>query len=324
MTDKATVSDFEFRQHLESVEARFSEVGEDERAMSEEEAREIEILAAKDVEQRLEENHLGQRLLWPKLCHVQGNALLTSALFRSSRKRVWLDRKMVAAQGEYGFEFHGQTLNQFDELVWMELVQRARDASSFTVSPSLYSVARALGNKPGGTVLRQIEDSIVRMTGLVVTLVRTDEEKRSYGGSLIQSFEFEGRGARKTYTIALNPVWLKLILFEGYTQVDWAVHLSLPTGVATWLHRYTARHNASDAKPHRIGIGKLHLLMGMAVQTPLKEARRQVRRAMGLLQSGGVIKHWEIDGNDNLVFSKPLSEHQRAKAARAAVRKLTK
>lgn len=282
------------------VEARDAQHEENQEALK-------VTLAAQDVASVLTEE-TGQGLLWPRPAHVQCNWLLTSAVFQAARRSVPIDA-LVATQGPVRFALKGWTLTQFDEIVWMELLQRMKEQRSTSVALTLRSFTKSLGITGGGENIKRIRASIERMNALSIVMMVDDKTAHGgYGGSLVHDYEW----VNDDYRVYLNPVWVRLLFREGYTRVDWATHTSLPVGFATWLHRYTQRHTATKKKPHRIAVRSLRALLGTSMS--LRDSRRGIRRAMAALTERGAVSGWEIDKADNLVFWRPLSKKQKNEA----------
>jgi len=264
-------------------------------------------LAEEDVKAVLREDQ-GQGLLWPRPVHVQSNLLLTSAIFRAMRRSVAVDA-VVATQGPVSFSLKGFSLTQFDELVWMDLVQTMREQKSVVVGFSLSGIVRSLGLAHGGSNIQRVKNSVERMGALWIKVeVSDDERPAGYAGALLGPMEWKG----DCYRLKINPVWARMLFREGYTRVDWATHTALPVGFATWLHRYIARHTATKRSPHRIGIATLCALLGTSMT--LKSGRFSIRKAMGAIASLNGVAGWSIDHNDNLVFWRPLSKKQKHEA----------
>ena len=220
------------------------------------------------------------------------------------RRSVPVD-EVVATQGPVSFSLKGFSLTQFDEMIWMDLVQMMKEQKNIVVGFSLSSVVRSLGLSQSGQSLQRVRGSIKRMSGLLIQVeVNEDGKNSGYAGTLLSGFDWAG----DCYRLKINPVWARMLFREGYTRVDWAVHTSLPVGFATWLHRYTQRHTATKRHPHRLGIATLCALLGTSMD--LKSGRYHIRKAMTVLESRGAIKGWEIDNGDNLVFWRPLSKKQ--------------
>ena len=281
---------------------------QDEERTEDEEIPLAQTLAEQDVEQVLADE-TGQGLLWPRACHVQANILLTSALFRAQRSSRDIDA-LVAAQGGRSFALVGKTLTQFDELVWMDLLQLMLEQRKTAVRFSLRGIAKSLGISYSGQNLKRIKRSLVRMRSLTIVMMEdADTERahphRGYAGSLLVDFGWAG----DRYAARLNPVWVRMLMREGYTRVDWERHTSLPVGFATWLHRYIHRHTATRKKPHRISIDRLSALLGTTM--PLRNARLAIRKAMARIEQEGGVQGWEVDRRDNLVFWRKPSEKQR-------------
>ena len=239
--------------------------------------------------------------IWAEPDRVMPNALLRSALFGCARRREFVKDALIVSWPNVEIRFSGETFNQFDESVWMQIVHLFRqqgEPQDFKVRFNAKPFCRMLGGKgKGGRDVAQLRQSLVRLRGgtLLVT-----HEGLEYGGGILQDFTHdEDRGF---FVVTLNPKYLRL-MSAGYTRLDWETRRALPTGIATWMHRYMLSHRATRKQPHRIGLEQLHRLSGMS-SSP-KEFRRHLKRTMDLLGNQGVVEEWRITDNAALEVIRP-------------------
>ena len=248
--------------------------------------------------------------IWAEPDRVMPNALLRSALFGCARRRGFVKDALVASWPNVDIRFSGETFNQFDESVWMQIVhlyRRQGESADLKVRFNAKPFCRMLGRtgRSGGDVA-QLRQSLVRLIGGVLLVSYQGVE---YGGGVLQDFAHdEDRGF---FVVTLNPKYLRL-LSAGYTRLDWKTRQKLPTGIATWMHRYVLSHRATRKQPHRIGLEQLHKLSGMS-SVP-KEFRRHLKRTMELLSKQGVVDQWRITSNDALEFTRPPARKRKALA----------
>jgi len=307
-------TDNEFGDYLEGLIDRAESDTGDTSVLAEAFPAELdESLQAKDkldVHNFLQKTRTGQMRLWPVRCHIQSNDMLRSALFSCSRTRTTLKNQPVMSHRNIEFVMTGETLNQWDELLWMELIQRSRENQSLSVPGTFYSLAKHLGHKMGGGSRKRLQDSLDRMQNMQLVIRRIGEDRVKQGRSisLITGYDFlEVPGKARQFVVHLHPTALKLVLLEGYTIVDWETHLKLPVGITTWLHRYV-RRQLTHPKAHEVRLSNLHPLTGSTL--PSHEFKRQLKGAMDALQGHGVVTEWSISPDNKLFFKRPLSKKQ--------------
>ena len=246
--------------------------------------------------------------IWPEPERAQANALVRSAVFSCARRREVLKEETLVSWGHTAIRYSGETLNQFDEMVWMQLVHMFRqqgEPSDFKVRFHAKAFMRSLGKRrQGGANVAFLRSSMIRLCGGVIEIEHKD---KVYGSNLLQKFVLDE--SRSFFVATLNPDYLRLF-GAGYTRIDWEYHKTLPTGVATWLHLYITSHRATPKAPHRIGLEQLRGLTGMT--SPPKEFRRHLQRMMDKLRADGVVVDWRITDNDALEFVRPPVRKRKA------------
>lgn len=239
--------------------------------------------------------------IWAEPERLSPNATLRSALFGCARKRSFVKDEVIASWPDVIIRFSGETFNQFDESVWMQIVHLFRQQEEpvdFKVRFKAKPFCRALGRsgKSGGDV-SQLRQSLVRLRGGTILISHNGME---YGGGILNDFTYDEDRAH--FVATLNFKYLHL-LNAGHTRVQWETRKLLPTGIATWMHRYILSHRATQRSPHRIGIEQLREISGM--NSPLKEFRRHLKRTMNLLMDYGIVADWKITSRDALEFIRP-------------------
>lgn len=255
--------------------------------------------------------------IWSEPERVLPNAMLRSALFGCARHRRFVKEEPVlpvlTSWPDTEIRFHGQTFNQFDESVWMQLIHLFRlqgEPEDFKVRFNARPFLRGLGGGrcAGGSNVGRLLRSLIRLRGGTLLISYQGVE---YGGGILNDFTHDKDQGH--FVATLNPKYLHL-MSVGYTRMDWETRQRLPTGLATWMHRYVLSHRATQNSPHRISLTQLHELSGM--RSPLKEFRRQLKRAMERLQKHQIVLEWQITSNDALEFARPPTKKRRTKALR--------
>jgi len=240
---------------------------------------------------------------WPEPQRAHPNSLLRSALFGSSRTRKFVKESPIASWKGTEIAFTGERLNQFDESLWFQLVHLHRGQQvhdGHAVHTSARALMKDLGIKTaGGSGWSRLRSSLIRLAGSVLTMTSGDE---TIGiSALVRRFYLnEGTGR---YSVELNPDFLKLLNEDSVTRIDWETRKALPTGLATWLHRYILSHKATARHPHRIGLAQLRQLSGM--NSPPRRFKQHLKEAMNHLGTHEVLAHWRITPQNSLEFSRP-------------------
>jgi hypothetical protein len=263
---------------------------------------------AESQKKRSAEQSVEQIPFWPAPLRAIPSELLRSALFGCARRSHFVKSEELAAWGSNKITYTGQRLNQFDESLWLQLVHLHRGQSvgpGYKIHISARALLRELGIKTaGGSGLRRLDRSLDRLMGAVVSLTHGDVVRKL--ASPVQRAQVDKATGR--FAVELNPDWSAL-LNEQATYLDWETRKALPTGLATWLHRYVLSHRATARSPHRIGLEKLRALSGM-LSAP-KEFKRHLKRAMGQLESRNVVASWSITPNGSLEVVRPLKKASR-------------
>jgi len=279
-------------------------------------ARMVALTAREDLDEG-RANPAVQLPIWPEPARAQANTLLRSALFGANQRRRMVrfgDNTSHAAWGGLKLQLTGETMNQFDENVWMQLVhlwKQQGEPQDFIVRFKARAFLRSLGKKHfGGRCVELVRTTISRLSGTVVHLQGelSDRERNAlggmleYGGNLIE--EYFAKPEDGFFAVRLNPKFLRLF-GAGHTRFDWETRLRLPLGLASWLHRYILSHRATAAHPHRDSVARLKELSGS--RTTDKQFRFRLKRAMNVLQKEGVVLQFGWTTNGALEFVRPQS-----------------
>lgn len=248
--------------------------------------------------------------LWPEPKRAAPNVVLRSALFgvgsrggTEKRKRVYVEKTILAAWGDARITYAGPRLDQNDADVWMQALHFARKQNlAAKIHVSARTFLREMGLHSGGNAIARLDKSLHRLVGAVVSI---SDGKKTYVGTLVREFTKDEVSGH--YVIELNPKLAKL--FDGgYTRLDWVTRMELKGELTRWLQGFVLSHYAHASHPQRVGLEKLKALCGVAVEREMKGFRRDLRDAMNQLEEFGVVKNWRITENDALEFMRRVTK----------------
>ena len=240
--------------------------------------------------------------LWPAELRTCPSCVLRSALFGVVRRgrRSYLERQIIAAWANTTIRYSGMRLDQADLDVWLAALHITRESGlGAPVRTSIGAMLKAMGRTQDGRAYEDFNNTIVRLTGCVVEITAN---RKTYGGSLIESFERDEDTGR--YVLYLNPRLVVLFEDEAFALIDWEQRHGLRRDLSKWLHGYILSHKATPKEPHRIGLEKLRDLCGSETGE-LKKFRQQIREAMAELQEASIVTRWKITSGDVLEFVRP-------------------
>jgi len=227
--------------------------------------------------------------------------VLRSALFgvmrRGSRKAV--ENELLASWSGVEMRYSGFRLDQADLDCWLQVLHLAR---AYPLGKDVRFTARGflrdIGRKGDGNSHRWLRRTIGRMQYCGVNI--RFEDGREYQGPLIQDFFREEASGR--YVIRVNPLIAQLF-DEAFVKLSKERRRLLQSSLARWLQGYVQSHKATQAYPHRIGVGKLKELSGS--QSSLKKFRELLRLSMEELRPAEVVDSWRITEGGALEFVRP-------------------
>lgn len=240
--------------------------------------------------------------LWPAELRTCPSCVLRSALFGVVRRgrRSYLERQIIAAWANTTIRYTGMRLDQADLDVWLTALHLTRESGlGAPVRTSIGAMLKAMGRTQDGRAYEDFNNTIVRLTGCVVEITAN---RKTYGGSLIESFERDEETGR--YVLYLNPRLVVLFEDEAFALIDWEQRHGLRRDLSKWLHGYILSHKATPREPHRIGLEKLRDLCGSETGE-LWKFRQQIREAMAELQEASIVTRWKITSGDALEFVRP-------------------
>ncbi len=240
--------------------------------------------------------------LWPAELRTCPSCVLRSALFGVVRrgKRSYLERQIIATWANTTIRYTGMRLDQADLDVWLTALHITRESGlGAPVRTSIRIMLKAMGRTLDGRAYEDFNNTIVRLTGCVVEIT---VNRKTYGGSLIESFErHEDTG---DYVLYLNPKLVVLFEDNAFALIDWEQRHGLRRDLSKWLHGYILSHKATAQEPHRIGLEKLRDLCGSETGE-LWKFRQQIREAMAELQEASIVTRWKITSGDALELVRP-------------------
>jgi len=223
---------------------------------------------------------------------------IRSALFGIFKKgsRRYIDNEIIESWKNFELCFKGMQLDQSDMDVWMQVMHlyQGRDIENceyveFSERSFLSSISRAWG-KPNRIWLKESLDRLVDGTIRIKV-----NDKRFYAGHLIDNYTHNETNGK--WLLRVNAKIFNLY-GKDYTRISWVDRLELnQDNLSKWLLNYIESHKYSKQCPHKIGLEKLQKLTNNS--TTLREYRRRVKTSINKIH---ILKHWEINKNDILIF----------------------
>ena len=159
--------------------------------------------------------------------------LFVSPLFRVRSKALPRERFMefsiAASSGSSALRYSGPELRQSDGLVFLALVNMARDVrAGKPVSFSPEALCHGLHGQYNGPARKRLREVIQR---LQQALLKFD----TFSVQLCQRFDYPSQGS---WTVALDRQIVDLFSRVPNVWLDLKVRLSLPEGLTTWLYAF--------------------------------------------------------------------------------------
>ena len=237
-----------------------------------------------------------QLRLWDETLRCMPNEIANSALFNARNRRqarVYLKQYEIAVIGNGKITFTGEELRQDDETIWLQLIHLAKERPlGNTVDFTPFSLCKAVGWSIDGRSYERLRQCLDRLqaTSLSVYSARL---KEGVSLSMLPAFRWcdQTGTALKKYQVKVAPELITLFGENHYTQLEWSQRLSLPDGIATWLHSYYASHQ----KPFPVKIGTLKKGAGITTES-ITALRQLIEKALAKLVEVGFLESWEIAG----------------------------
>ena len=261
----------------------------------------------------------GQLTLWRNEERGIPNELVRCALFPAKNRKEKREMYKASAPltvpilGGGQVLYFGEELRQDDETVWMQLVHLSKEARSEWVSFSPHSFIQSIGWAVKKDSYSRLLASIRRLSGGGVE-VYSQRFDRGMKTQLIRTYEYSQGEATPWRVKVFDREDGLLFLFDKlYSRVDWATRLSLPDGIATWLHGFFSSHKESyDHKIETLAKGsglKLHdaedEFLNAAdrlakTKERMREAKKAIVRGLEALKDSGFLVDFEVS-RKNLV-----------------------
>lgn len=256
------------------------------------ESKKIAEKRAAKAEELLDKFKEGQLVLWSDDERGMPSELVRCALFSAKNRKepraIYLaaDPLIFPLIGKGQIRFRGEELRQDDETVWMQLVHISKEMRSEWIDVRPHSLLKAMRWPIKGDSYKRLAISIRRLNSNSID-VYSDRYDRSVNTSLIKEAHISEKNMDLPWRIQVfaKDSLLSLLFDNLYSRVDWETRLSLPTGVATWLHSFFASHR--DPFPHKVetlaqGAG---ILLETKEDTELNPAQLQAKRKRRLREA---------------------------------------
>lgn len=249
----------------------------------------------------------GQLVLWSEGQRGIPNELVRCAVFsaknRKEPRRTYDPQVPLSIPIIGGGEvlLIGQELRQEDERVWLQLIHLAKEARSEWITFAPHSLIRAIEWPNNGASYTRLLACIRRLstTGLELYSSRFD---KGVSVKLIGKYEYS-KDASTPWRVQVfdrEDNQMMMLFDKLYSRLDWAMRLSLPEGVATWLHGFFSSHS----EPYAHKIETLARGAGIVLDVPeddesrrkerLRDAKKTIKRALEALVAIGFLTSYSV------------------------------
>lgn len=242
--------------------------------------------------------------LWPETLRSLPNEIVRSALFVAANRkkpREFLKQREIAVIGDGRISYTGEELRQDDETVWLQLVHLARERPvGDVIHFSPRSFCKAVGWPINGQSYQRLRLVLTRLQATALT-VYSNRLAEGVSLSMVPSFRWRDEHTEsnlKNWQVRIAPELVILFSDLQYTRLEWEQRLSLPVGLATWLHGYFASH----AKPYPIKLETIRKGSGLSDETP-DDFKKTVSRALDSLIQVGFLQSYTIGGPDGTLVT---------------------
>lgn len=250
------------------------------------------------------------------------NTLARGALFAPVKERQFFRHYVVVGQADgVTVEYKGEQLNQDDHDTFLQLLKMAlHHPLGEDIEQAVNAVLRGLSRSNNQEQRRQLFEQVSR---LVSGTVRLTGPTMRYEGHLLDDASTPQDQAmldvprlRRHLAYRLNPRFARLYAESAYTLFDAQERIQLKgrgSELAKWLYLWIIGN--AQQYPHKVET--IRRLCGSRLGD-LNEFRRNLRRALDLLQATGVIVAWRIDEADLVHIERTPSESQQKHLANKA------
>ncbi|MDP2267596.1 MAG: plasmid replication initiator TrfA [Deltaproteobacteria bacterium] len=237
--------------------------------------------------------------LWPESVRSLPNEIVRSALFSAKNRRqprVMLRQAEIAVIGDGRMIYTGDELRQDDETVWLQLIHLAKNQKlGELIEFTPYSFCKSMKWSISGQSYKHLRDVLTRLqaTALQVYSKRLGE---GVSISMIPFFTWHNEEGESLKHWRVRVAQDLVVLFGDihFTRVEWEQRLSLPDGLATWLHGYFASHRT----PYPVKIETIRKGAGLS-EGSKAELRKTIKRALESLKTVKFLCGYKI--SDDLV-----------------------
>lgn len=217
---------------------------------------------------------------------ISPRAFFVSPLFRVCSKKVARSRDTLLEfknnQGKVLFTYNGPELRQSDGLVFMALLNLARDLrAGDSVSFTAEELCMAVFKRYDGPARSQLRDHIKRLQRGLIEFDKVSVQ-------LCLRFEFPSKGP---WSVALDKDIVRLFQQSPQVWLDFQKRRELPEGLSTWLYSFIE----SQSKLIPTKVSTLRELCGSDANE--ESFVRTLRIALKELSSSSVLEEgWRITG----------------------------
>ena len=270
-----------------------------------------------------------QLMFWYENKRGVPNEIVRSALFSAKNRniqRVNFKHELMAVIGDGKLIYTGEELRQDDETVWLQLIHLAREnglATPFAFTPK--SFCQEIGWSVNGQSYSHLEACMTRLqaTSLKITSKRLGNEvSLSMLPGFVSKRTKNGDGG--LWTVRMHDELVFLFAEYQHTRLDWQCRITLPEGVATWLHAYYASHR----EPFDVTIETLAKGAGLLTEVPndlqlmdavfkakfkqrLRDIRKLILNALKALKDAGFLSTFEVTRRGLVIVTRSRIESQK-------------
>jgi hypothetical protein len=235
--------------------------------------------------------------LWADSLRCLPNEIVRSALF-SARNRKWprvhLKNSEIDVIGDGRITYTGEELRQDDETVWLQLIHLAREQPiGGVIEFTAYSFCKSINWAICGRSYGRLRECLDRMQATALA-VYSKRLKEGVSLSMIPRFAWQDENKKplEKYRVHVAPQLVELFGTGHNTRVEWEQRLSLPVGIATWLHGFYASHR----EPFPMKLDTIKRGAGITTESPSR-LRQLIETALAELVRVGFLANWEIVGD---------------------------
>jgi hypothetical protein len=249
----------------------------------------------KELEAEREKSKVYQLAFWDDDKRAMPTDFVACALFAAlhGKNTQYLRGEYIACINGYTVTYTGKRLTQVHADIVMGALHLMRgrpqgDKVEFRVRPFLRLIGRHTG-KTDRDSFRQLIDDVI---ATAVRITKPDG-KLSYSGSILAKAKDVTVGDDTLFVLEVHREIAKL--FEsGFGTIDWEKRKALMRQpLCLWLQLYFSKFGTRP-----VAVAELHRLSGSTA--PLKKFRQNLRAALSVLESKGVVAAWIDPATDSV------------------------